>query len=43
MADTKVKPGKPKVTVAEYLEAQINMCGKSQKQIAEDGQNRGSR
>lgn len=36
MADTKVKPGKSKVTVAEYLEAQINMCGKSQKQIAEE-------
>lgn len=33
---TKQKHNKSKFTVAEYLEKQINMCGKSQKQIAEE-------
>lgn len=36
MNATKVKASKPKLTVAEYLDAQINMCGKPQKQIAEE-------
>lgn len=36
MAETKTKSSKSKLSVAEYLEAQINMCGKSQKQIAEE-------
>ena len=36
MIDTKPKSSKMKPTVAEYLDAQINMCGKSQKQIAEE-------
>lgn len=36
MADVKTKSSKAKLTVAEYLDAQINMCGKSQKQIAEE-------
>lgn len=35
MAETKSKSSKHK-TVAEYLDAQINLCGKSQKQIAEE-------
>lgn len=35
MAESKTKLSKPK-SVAEYLDAQINLCGKSQKQIAEE-------
>lgn len=36
MSETKVKkPAKP-TTVAEYVEGQINLCGKSQKQITEE-------